>query len=219
MKLTPDTIEVLKNFSTINQSIIFKTGNIQRTISPQKNIFAEATLTEDFPVECAIYELPRFLSALALFTDPELEFGEQSVDITSNNNTNTIRYFYANASLIVAPPSKSLEIEEEVDKFTIDQDTLSKLNKSSLVLGNPDFVIERSDKVRTIKSTNVKNKSANVFTVTNTIKKGTPYSVVLSNDNLKIIPGNYEIIVGKLKSTNIVTFSSDTVRYFIATEA
>lgn len=219
MKLSNGTIEVLKNFSTINQSIIFKPGNIQRTISPQKNIFAEATLKEDFPIECAIYELPKFLAVLSLFDDPELEFGENSVDITTRKSSNTIRYFYANSSLIIAPPSKSLEIEEEVDKFNLDQESLSKLNKASLIMGNPDFVIEVADKNRTIKTTNIKNKSSNVLTVTQDVKKVKPYSVVLSNDNLKYIPGDYEIVVGKLKGTNIVTFSSDIVKYWIATEA
>jgi hypothetical protein len=219
MKLSPATIDVLKNFSTINQSILFKPGNVIRTISQQKNIFAEASVVEDFPIECAIYELPRFLSALSLFDEPELNFNEQYVDITAKASSNNIRYYYANASLIVAPPSKSLEIDEEVDKFTLDQETLSKLGKAASHLSVPDFVIDRNDKTRTIKTTNVKNKSSNVFTVTQPVKKGSPYTVVLSNDNLKYIPGNYEIVVGKLKNVNIVSFSSGVVKYWIATEA
>jgi len=219
MKLSSSTIEVLKNFSTINQSIIFKPGYVQRTISPHKNIFAEATLKEEFPVECAIYELPKFLAVLTLFDTPDLKFGEQYVDIVSSNSSNHIKYFYANPSLIVAPPPTALEIEEEVDKFRLDQETLGKLNKASLIMGNPDFVIERNGKVRTIKTTNIKNKSANVFTVTQDVSKGASYSVTLNSENLKYIPNDYEFIVGKIKGTSIVTLSSDTVKYWIATEA
>ena len=45
MKLSSKTIELLKNFSSINQSILFKEGSKLRTISVMKNILAEATST------------------------------------------------------------------------------------------------------------------------------------------------------------------------------
>ena len=48
MKLSDKTISLLKNFSSINQSILVKEGNKLRTISVMKNILAEATVTEEF---------------------------------------------------------------------------------------------------------------------------------------------------------------------------
>ena len=48
MKLSDKTLSVLKNFSSINQSILFKEGNKLRTISVMKNILAEATINEEF---------------------------------------------------------------------------------------------------------------------------------------------------------------------------
>ena len=44
MKLSDKTISVLKNFSSINQSILFKEGNKLRTISVMKNILAQSLL-------------------------------------------------------------------------------------------------------------------------------------------------------------------------------
>lgn len=219
MKLSSDTIKVLQNFSTINQSILFKPGNVQRTISPQKNIFAEATIKEEFPIECGIYELPKFLNTLSLFDDPDLNFQGNYVDITSAKCSNKIRYFYASSTLIVAPPEKTLQVDEEVDSFNLDQDSLTKLSKAALIMAVPDFVIESTGKERTIKTCNNKNKSSNSFTVSQSVKKGNTYSVILNIDNLKIITDDYNVIIGKIKGTNVVQFVGTSVKYWIGAEA
>ena len=82
MKLTSNTISILKNFSTINQNLMVKTGNTLSTMSAMKNIVAQAEVTETFPQEFAIYDLNEFLSALSLFEEPELNFRDQYVTIT-----------------------------------------------------------------------------------------------------------------------------------------
>ena len=74
MKLSDKTLSVLKNFSSINQSILFKSGNKLRTISVMKNILAEATITEEFPKDFGIYDLNQFLNGLGLHQNPELVF-------------------------------------------------------------------------------------------------------------------------------------------------
>ena len=74
MKLSDKTISVLKNFSSINQSILFKEGSKLRTISVMKNILAEATVTEEFMKDFGIYDLNQFLNGLSLHQSPELDF-------------------------------------------------------------------------------------------------------------------------------------------------
>lgn len=219
MKISSETIKVLQNFSTINQSILFKPGNVQRTISPQKNIFAEAIIKEEFPIECGIYELPKFLNTLSLFDEPNLDFQSTYVDITSAKCSNKIRYYHANATLIVSPPDKTLQVEDEIDSFTLDADTLSKLSKAALIMGVSDVVIESTGKERTIKTCNNKNKSSNTFTVTQKVKGGKQYNVVLNIDNLKIVPGDYNIVIGTIKNINIVQFIGTTAKYWIGAEA
>lgn len=219
MKLSNETIKVLQNFSTINQSILFKPGKVQKTISQQNNIFAEATLNEDFPIECGIYELPKLLNALTLFDEPELNFQTNYVEITSAKSSNKMKYFYANSTLIVSPPDKTLIIDEEIDSFNLDQDTLSKLNKAAVYMNVPDLVIESNGKDRVIKTCNNKNKSSNTFIVSHKVKSGNTYHVVLNNANLKIIPDDYNVVIGKIKNTNITQFISNTVKYWIGVEA
>ena len=73
MKLSESTLSLLKNFSTINQSILFKQGTKLRTISVMKNILAEATITEEIPKDFGIYDLNQFLNGLSLHQSPELD--------------------------------------------------------------------------------------------------------------------------------------------------
>ena len=80
MKLSDSTLSLLKNFSTINQSILFKQGNKLRTISVMKNILAETTISEELPKDFGIYDLGQFLNGLSLHNSPELDFHEDNHD-------------------------------------------------------------------------------------------------------------------------------------------
>ena len=87
MNLSNETVSVLKNFSTINQNLVIKSGNSISTISAQKNIIAKATVKETFPQDFAIYDLNEFLAVLSLFEKPDLEFHNDFVVITENGST------------------------------------------------------------------------------------------------------------------------------------
>jgi len=104
MKLSENTISVLKNFATINPSVLIKQGNTIATISPQRTILARATVEEEFPQQFAIYELAKFLGVLSLFKEPELEFGPQQVMITSGKQS--VNYTYADPSMVNCTRSK-----------------------------------------------------------------------------------------------------------------
>ena len=112
MNISTDTIAVLKNFSDINQNILIKPGNVVQTISTMKNILAEAEITEKFDSEFAIYDLPEFLRSVELFDKPQLKFnGESNVKIESG--AQSIKYFFADKSVIVAP-KKSINMPDSL---------------------------------------------------------------------------------------------------------
>lgn len=217
MKLTATTIEVLKNFSTINQGIQFIPGNIQRTTSTQQNVLAEFKTSEEFPIECAIFDLSKFLAILTLFEEPELDFKQQWVEITSAKNSNVSRYFYSHPRLIVTPNRKDIKIEKQIDEFDISNDTLSKLNKSAMIIGAPDLVIESDGKERTLTVCNSKIKGSNNFVVKEKVK-GEKYSITLKNDNLKIIPSSYTVDVCENSGTKFVIINSGNLTYAITGE-
>ena len=112
MRLSDKTLMLLKNFSTINQSILFKKGNSLRTISVMKNILAEATIEEDIPKDFGVYDLNQFLNALSLHQKPELDFKNDGYTVISEDRARS-KYFFADPNVIVSPPEKEITLPTE----------------------------------------------------------------------------------------------------------
>ena len=161
MNLTSDTISVLKNFSDINQNILVKPGNKVQTISTMKNILAEAEVPEKFESEFAIYDLPEFLRSVELFDKPDLKFnGGAYVNIAESNTNQSIKYFFADKSVIVAP-NKSINMPDKFVTFTLKKDDFTKIMKGATTLNLPDIaVIGNGTNVKMV-ATDKKNKSSN----------------------------------------------------------
>ena len=107
MNLSDSTLNLLKNFSTINQSILFKEGNSLRTISVMKNILAEATINEDIPQDFGIYDLNQFLNGLSLHQSPDLDFANNGYVVIKEGRSRS-KYFFADPNVIVTPPEKPI---------------------------------------------------------------------------------------------------------------
>ena len=179
MKLSKHTLNMLKNFSDINMSIEIKEGNILRTVSVQKNILAQAELEDEFPKDFAIYELNRFLGAVSLFDDPELEFNAKSVNIGTTKHS--ADYVYCDPSMIVTPPENNINFPDPEVKFTLTQESLSQVMRASNVLGTPEIAIEGgphpNDGIR-IKALDVNNDSTDTFQVVLDEKSGHTFRFV-----------------------------------------
>ena len=119
MKLSTNTIQVLKNFATINQNLVIKEGNEINTMSAMKNIVAKATVEETFPKQVAIYDLNEFLGCLSLFKNPILTFNDTSVTITEENDGNgdSLEYMYSDPS-VVTTPSKDITMPSDCLLYT-----------------------------------------------------------------------------------------------------
>ena len=127
MNLSTDTIDVLKNFSNINQNILVKPGKTVQTISTMKNILAEAEIKEEFGSEFAIYDLPEFLRSIELFDSPKLNFnGGANVTINEEKSKQNIKYFFADKSVIVAP-TKTITMPESLFLLHLKRMTLLNL--------------------------------------------------------------------------------------------
>ena len=112
MRISDKTLMLLKNFSTINQSILFKKGNSLRTISVMKNILAEATIEEDIPKDFGVYDLNQFLNALSLHQKPELDFASEGFTVISEGKARS-KYFFADPNVIIRPPEKAITLPTE----------------------------------------------------------------------------------------------------------
>jgi len=216
MNLTSDTINVLKNFSDINQNILIKPGNKVQTISTMKNILAEADVTEKFESEFAIYDLPEFLRSVEMFDKPSLNFnGGSNVTIKDDKSAQSIKYFFADKSVIVAP-SKTITMPDTYASFTIKKDDFEKLRKGITNLNLPDVVVKGNGKTITLVATDKKNKSSNDYsnTIGETDKTFTAY---FRAENLKLILDDYDVSISSQKISHFVN-RNKAVQYWIALE-
>ena len=216
MKLSEQTKEILKNFSSINQNLLIKSGKTLTTMSAMKNIVAKAEVEESFPKEFAIYDLNEFLSALSLFGNPDLDFQENYVVITEGKTKNkTLKYFYSDPSVIVSP-SKEVQMPEAEVSFEFKHDTFNKVAKASAVLGVPDLVLNGSG---ALSVTDKKNASANNFSVDVDTQGTGDYKFYFKVENLKIISGDYDVEISSKNISHFINKGNDkTIQYWIALE-
>ena len=215
MKLSDNTLTILKNFAGINNSILVKMGTKLRTISVAKNILAEAEITEDFPREFAVYDLNQFLNGLSLHKDPDLDFTEDS-HITIREGKRKVKYFYADPNVIVSPPEKEIQLPSKDVCFQLDSVTLEKLLKASAVYQLPDLCAVGEAGVIRLVVRDKKNDTSNDFSVV----VGETDEVFTFNfkvENIKIIPGNYEVVISSKLLSRFKNTGFD-VTYYIALE-
>ena len=161
MKLSNDTITVLKNFSSINQNLVIKSGNSISTMSAMKNIVAKAIIKESFPSDFAIYDLNEFLAALSLFSKPELDFSKDFVIIREEGGeSKSLKYWFSDPS-VVTTPTKEIKMPSTEVSFNFSSDTLSQIQKAAAVIGAPDMALEDGK----LKVTDKKNDTANAFEI------------------------------------------------------
>tara|TARA_R110002020_G_scaffold441172_3_gene651919 strand:+ start:49 stop:714 length:666 start_codon:yes stop_codon:yes gene_type:complete len=216
MNLSSDTVAVLKNFSDINQNILVKPGNKVQTISTMKNILAEAEISEKFDSEFAIYDLPEFLRAVELFQKPSLNFnGGSNVQIADNNSKQSIKYFFADKSVIVAP-TKNITMPDKEVTFTLKKDDFARLQKGVTTLNLPDVAVKGDGKSITLVATDKKNKSSNDYSISvgETDKTFTAY---FKAENFKMVSDDYDVAISKQKISHFVN-RNKPVQYWIALE-
>ena len=211
MKLSDETKEILKNFSTINQNLVIKEGSSISTMSAMKNIVANAKVTEKFPKEFAIYDLNEFLAALSLFANPELDFKDDFVLITEESKS--LKYWYSDPS-VVTTPQKEITMPSVEISYKLSSSTLSEVQKAAAVIGAPDMLLENGK----LKVTDKKNSTANDYwTPLDVDKNDAKYKFWFKVENLKIIPGTYDVEMSSKKISRFKNTSVD-VEYFIALE-
>ena len=215
MYLSQDTVQILKNFSSINQSILFKEGNKLRTISVMKNILAEATVSEEFMKDFGIYDLNQFLNGLSLHQSPELDFQNDGYVVIREGRSRS-KYFFADPNVIVTPPEKAIQLPSEDVQFELSTDQLDKLLKASAVYQLPDLSAIGEAGVVKLVVRDKKNDTSNDYAVVvgETDKE---FSFNFKVENIKVLPGTYEVVVSQ-KLLSRFTSKNHDLTYYIALE-
>ena len=215
MKLSDSTLSLLKNFSSINQSILFKEGSKLRTISVMKNILAEATITEEFSKDFCIYDLNQFLNGLSLHQKPELDFAADGYVVIREGRSRS-KYFFADPSVIVTPPDKAIELPSEDVCFELSTTVLERLLKAAAVYQLPDFSAVGENGVVKLVVRDKKNDTSNAHEEV-VGETDNNFSFNFKVENIKILPGTYDVVVSQ-KLLSRFTSKNHDLTYYIALE-
>ena len=215
MKLSENTIGVLKNFSNINQNILVKEGDTLHTMSTMKNIIGQAKIEESFDRQFGIYDLNEFLGVMSLSKDADLNFDDSFVKV--KNGKSTIKYFFSDSSILVTIP-EGFNPPETDCTFRISESTLSDVTKACAVLQLPDVVIRNEDNVGVLVATDLKNTTSHEYKV-ELDPIDFPANFHFKIDNLKMIAGDYDLSVASDKNVSHWTHQTKQIEYWIALEA
>lgn len=224
MQLSSKTLDILKNFASINPSLIIRAGSIQRTVSTGKNVLASATIEETIPRDCPIYELSKLIGLLSLFDNPDVSFDEHQLTIRSGRHE--AHFAYADASVIKAE-DRTFNMPPTFMAFELTEADMAMLSRSASVLKAADVVIgyDQTNGQPTIGALiDVKNASSDsfttrpeTFTVSNNLQSA---RVIFKNEYLKLLPGAYDIAMAQKGKVIVAKFVNKTaaVEYVISAE-
>lgn len=213
MKFSDSTINVLKNFATINQSIIFKPGNELRTISPQKTIMAIAKIEDTIPSAACVYDVSRFLSTCGLYENPNLEFHDKFFMISEGNRKT--KYVYADPSMVFAPPDKEINIPSNDVQVEVEWTDIQAVIKASGIMQLPEIAFVGENGTCYLRAIDSANATADTFSI-ELGETNDKFQLIIKTDNLKLIPQKYNVT---LSARGISRFEGEFVRYFIAIES
>ena len=215
--LSEDTINVLKNFATINPNLVFTPGQKVKTISEAKTIMAQADIVEDMPREFGIYDLNEFLSVYNLVEQPSLEFEDKSVLINGANNQ-VVRYFFSETEILTTP-QKDIQMPDAELGFTLTDEILNQIRKAAAVLGHTELSLKGDNGVITASVVDTKDSTSNSFSYEldrdNACKES--FNFIVSIPNLKLLPGDYFVSISSKLISNW-TNNNYPIEYFIALE-
>ena len=218
MKLSNDTLSILKNFASINQGIYFKKGKTIRTVSTGKNIMAEAVVSEEIPTEFGVYDLNNLLSVISLHKEePTFDFEDNNILISGLKGRSKIRYRFCAASMIVTPPDKTIEMPNPEITLKLSGEDLDWVLRAANVLSSPFIAVESNGNKIFVKTFDSTNDAAHTDSIEIADGNGDTYCMVFKTENLKVISGGYSI---NISSKGIANFKHETanIQYWIATE-
>lgn len=218
MELSENTLQILRNFSGINQNLLIKSGSNIKTISEARNVVATADVTENFEKDFGIYDLSEFIGVMGLVDTPTLKFEDDFVTVSDSSGRSKVKYFYA-AEETLTSPTKDVTMPEADVKFTLDNDTLNKLKKAASTLGHSEVSIKAKDGVLSLSVVENQNATSNAFSIDidGEFKQDAVFNFIISISNLKILPGDYEV---EISSKLITQFKNKEIplKYWIALE-
>lgn len=214
MKISKDTLAVIRNFASINSNLLIEKGSVLRTINAQKNVLSDATVAEDFPKNFGIYDCNEFLGAIGLFTDPDIEFKDKFAVIKEGSSS--IKFYAADAAVLTVP-TKNITFPGTDVEFTLSAASLATIQKAASQLRAVDVSITGDGKLLNIVVGDLKNPLANSFSI-GIGETDKSFSANLKIENLKLMASDYVVSLSSKKISRFVS-ADGKVNVFVAMEA
>lgn len=219
MKLSENTLSVLKNFSAINSGLVLQQGKTQKTISPEKSILVEVEIEDDIPNQFGIYDLNQFLGNVTTLGNPDLTFEEKSV--LMNDGEITLSYYSCSTNLIVSPPDKELKLKQVDVSFRLTNAILSKLLKLASMNSLTHLsVVGKNGEIR-LQTHEKANDTSNHASFKLNDYAGADFAASFKVENIKLIPGDYDVEIQLGAFAKFIATGGifkDKIKYFIALE-
>jgi len=213
--ISKSTLDVLKNFCSINKSIVIKPGNRISTLSVNKNILAIAEVEEQFDSQISIYDLGVFLGGLSLFDQPKIDTTQTNyVTVSDERGKSKTRFFYADPDVIVQPPEKEINIPSKDVSFRLEASVLKQLGLAASIYQLPDLCLFSDGGTMHLTVTDKKNETSNSYSV-EVGQSEEQFCYCFKVENLKLLAGDYKVSISK---QNVALFEGEGVKYFIALE-
>ncbi len=216
MELSNNTLNILRNYSSINQNILIKAGSTIKTISEARNVVATANIEQEFPKDFGIYDLNEFIGVIGLVDNPTCNFEDDFVIVSNGSGRSKVKYFYAAEETLTAP-TKDVTMPEADVKFKLPNDTLNQLKKAASTLGHKELSIRAKDGVLSLSIQENQNATSNAYSIDmdGEFKQDAVFNFIIDISNLKLLPGDYNV---EISSKLISQFSMDNMKYWIALE-
>ena len=219
MKISENTLSVLKNFSAINSGLVLQKGNVQKTISPEKSILVEVEIEDAIPSQFGIYDLNQFLGNVSTLGNPDLSFTENSVMM--NDGDIAFNYYSCSPNLIVSPPDKELKLKQTDVSFALTNAILTKLLRLASMNNLTHLsVVGKNGEIR-LQTHEKANDTSNSASIKLNDYKGDDFMASFKVDNVKLVPGDYDVEIQLGAFAKFVATSGvfkDKIKYFIALE-
>ena len=220
MKLSENTMTVLRNFSTIQPNIIFHENNVVKTMSEAKNIVSVAKLDQNFEKECGIYNLDVFLQVLSLVDSPELTFGDEFVKVSDGSGLSSVKYYYSEPSILTAPP-RDIPMPEEQVRFELDRNTLNRIRKAASALGHEKMTITAGSnglKITVVDNTDYTSNAFEIIVPGSYDEPDGNFSFVMNIANLKLVDADYHVKISSALISEFKVKGDMDITYYIALE-
>lgn len=218
MKLSKDTLTVLKNFASINDGIVFRSGNVIRTCDASKQILAESTISETIPSDFAIFDLNRFLSVLSIHDEnTEIELGDNNKSAYLVSSRKKTDYRLCDLTMVKNAPEKSITMPSIDVSFVLSEDDLTETLRSAAVLGAPHIAVKSDGQKIYMAQLDNKNTSTHSSQLEVAAGNGKKYTMLFKTENLRMIPGQYEVSIS-FKGIANFKHKQKQIQYWVATE-